>query len=367
MLPIAHFIKFVRFFLGGTIQESSKNTHAHSRSSEVDAIALERLNSAMGSAHTYSHKQISFLYQHIKNHIQEQRETAIKEQRTIKIEPCSSLCRLIMINHRGTVRVIFNKKEDILIGKGSFKQVFPAWNHTRRIWEAVYQMTNGTEATRELKRATWVKEIDGFIRIKSDTLFPLLVTKWYRRGELYDQVDRLTDIEKAAITRQLISSVRELHRRGMLHRDLKPENVFLEGQGETIKAVIGDLNSIGVIDGKRKKIRYYTSLDILSPEYAKGMLKGDLTASLTRASEVWALGLILYFMYINPMYPWLSQDKASMALAPDKISKLEETWFPEPKNMSSIEHLIWSLLQIDPKKRPTMEQVARTYNQMTLS
>jgi serine/threonine protein kinase len=68
-----------------------------------------------------------------------------------------------------------------------------------------------------------------------------LVTDFCSGGELFALVERrgaLTEIEVKNITRQLVTAVFEMHRKGICHRDLKLENVLLQTkEGLDVKVI----------------------------------------------------------------------------------------------------------------------------------
>jgi calcium-dependent protein kinase len=68
-----------------------------------------------------------------------------------------------------------------------------------------------------------------------------LVTDFCAGGELFALVERrgaLTEIEVKNITRQLVTAVVDMHRKGICHRDLKLENVLLQTkEGLDVKVI----------------------------------------------------------------------------------------------------------------------------------
>src|SRR5262249_54126036 len=99
---------------------------------------------------------------------------------------------------------------------------------------------------------------------------------------------RLTPSESATLVAQLARGVQAAHDRGIVHRDLKPANVLFDADGLPKVADFGlakrdatsDLTQSGTVMGTPA---------YMSPEQARGETK-----FVTPATDVWALGVILY-------------------------------------------------------------------------
>lgn len=111
---------------------------------------------------------------------------------------------------------------------------------------------------------------------------------------------KLPPKEALAIARQLCEGIAEAHRRGIIHRDLKTSNVILcKAQSGDIRAVItdfglsGDTTQTAELGGTPKYI---------APELWNG-------AKASSASDIYALGVILYEMIAGPR----AQDEVSTA------------------------------------------------------
>ncbi len=146
----------------------------------------------------------------------------------------------------------------------------------------------------------------------------------------------------------MLTAVEWLHQRGILHRDLKPENILLN---EKMSILITDFGSAKLLpqgqdgmveeDGGEplpKRKSFVGTAQYVSPEILSGRAS-------TRASDLWAIGCILYQM-LTGMPPFQSQ---SEYLIFQKIQKLEYS-FHEGFNEHA-RHLIQSLLVIEPTDR----------------
>lgn len=136
-----------------------------------------------------------------------------------------------------------------------------------------------------------------------------------------------------ALVTQIARSLAEAHRHGVIHRDLKPANIMvgdLETETDFVKVLdFGiarlartdqrDLTSVGLPEGERELIgtpRY------MSPEQVRG-------ESLTPASDVYSVGLLLYEMLIG--HPAVRGD-TTLALISQQIS-------PEPLSLDGLRAL----------------------------
>ncbi len=112
---------------------------------------------------------------------------------------------------------------------------------------------------------------------------------------------KLPENEALAIAGQLCAGLSEAHRKGVIHRDLKSANIILchPPNGE-IRAVITDFGLSGTA----------TDADELAgtPQYmAPELWQGGKT---TKASDIYALGMVLYEMVADPKLETLRDDES---------------------------------------------------------
>jgi serine/threonine-protein kinase len=124
---------------------------------------------------------------------------------------------------------------------------------------------------------------------------PYLVMEYVEGETLIAHADarRLTVAERLACFRQVLSAVQYAHGKLVLHRDLKPANILVDGQGDVklldfgiAKVLAPSSSSAAITDLTRLAGRR------LTPAYASPeQLRGE---SLSTASDVYSLGLVLY-------------------------------------------------------------------------
>ncbi|MEZ5979644.1 MAG: protein kinase [Planctomycetota bacterium] len=165
-------------------------------------------------------------------------------------------------------------------------------------------------------------------------------------SSLVRRIGRVPREKAAEIGQQICAGLAEAHRVGVLHRDLKPANVMLDGEGRVRLtdfglAVAADDTSSGLAG---------------TPQYmAPELLEG---ARASEASEVYALGLVLYELFTGKRalrgesLAELSREHA--AGGPDPASRVLADLDP------TVEHVIARCLERDPADRPaSIGEVAR--------
>jgi len=178
-----------------------------------------------------------------------------------------------------------------------------------------------------------------------------LVQELCTGGELFDRLDEqpdyhYTEAQCARLVKQMLSSVRYLHSKGIVHRDLKLENFLFSNPNSASELKLIDF-------GLSKHFKYgdihheavgtpYT----VAPEVIKG--------SYDERCDMWAIGVITYLL-LSGEPPFggcggpepLHQVRASILRANYKFAPVE-IWDHVSDEAKSF---ISSLLVIDPKKR----------------
>ena len=121
---------------------------------------------------------------------------------------------------------------------------------------------------------------------------------------------KLPENEALTIARQLCAGLSEAHRKGVIHRDLKSANIILcRPVNAEIRAVITDFGLSGTASD---------SDDLAgTPQYmAPELWQGEKTS---KASDIYALGMVLYEMVADPKLETLRDD---------------ESWIPDTRGLS---------------------------------
>lgn len=170
-------------------------------------------------------------------------------------------------------------------------------------------------------------------------------------GELFDAVaeaGRLPEARARLYFQQLVDGILYCHSRRVYHRDLKPENLLLSEDKQTIKITDFGLSSIKATN---------TSTELLhtimgSPHYIAPEIITSAAAGYDGAKvDVWASGIILFGMLAG----YLPFDEPQMSELYRSI--VHKSIIYPPHFSYDVIKLLRVMLQKDPNKRPTMEQI----------
>lgn len=315
----------------------------------------------------------------IESHRLDWQKAAKEKNENLYIIPTGNpLLRPIQYNTDNTIFIHFTKKKegDIVIGSGSYKTVKLALDYYKNEWFASSsigarhaQDKENHEGVEEVAGLKLAQGIDGIIQMKYDvnyrskkgTLKTRVITPLYEIGTLEKLIKEgvLEDELRIGITHHLIRALFNFHEQGLLHRDLKPANILI---GEYL--CIADLGTYSEMGDGKRLWQHRTTSWWASPEYAKAKIAGtSLVPVTTDKLDVWSLGCIILDLFSCPKgkcsnLPWA---KASSASSLEALSKLDQSFFPEPADKRSLLHLIWEMLSIDPAKRPSMAVVKETF------
>ncbi len=148
----------------------------------------------------------------------------------------------------------------------------------------------------------------------------------------------LEETDKQKILYQLIDIVAHAHRHRIVHRDIKPENILIRQDG------ILKLLDFGV--AKELKDEDISSTMVGSRPY---MAPEQIMGESQIASDVWALGVIIYFLYTEILPFFDDNEKALMDLILTR--EPEPPRDIEPSIPEELESIILKCLRKDPKER----------------
>ncbi|KAI1932427.1 hypothetical protein LOZ65_000721 [Ophidiomyces ophidiicola] len=146
--------------------------------------------------------------------------------------------------------------------------------------------------------------------------------------------------------RDLILGIEYLHTQGIVHRDIKPDNCLLTSD-DVLKVV-----DFGVSEMFEKDSNMFTAKSAGSPAFLPPELcvvkHGDVSG---RAADIWSMGVTLYCL----RYGRIPFEKSSIFELYDAIRNDEVTCPGETDE--DFKDLIGRILEKDPKKRITMEEL----------
>lgn len=177
-----------------------------------------------------------------------------------------------------------------------------------------------------------------------------LVMELCEGGELFDRIvarGHYSERAAANVARTIAEVVRMCHANGVMHRDLKPENFLFANKKEhsPLKAIDFGL-SVFFRPGERFSeivgSPYYMAPEVLKRNYGPEV-------------DIWSAGVILYILLCG-VPPFWAETEQGVALAILKgiIDFKREPW---PQISDSAKSLVKQMLDPDPKKRLTAQQV----------
>jgi eukaryotic-like serine/threonine-protein kinase len=161
------------------------------------------------------------------------------------------------------------------------------------------------------------------------------------------------------ILAQVLCCMHWVHGNGVVHRDLKPENIFLIQDGDNPHFVkVLDLGVAQMSEDFASGPRTKTGTVIGTPIYmAPEALRGQ---RVTRAADVFAVGVIAYEMATGGWFPWQREESRAeyFELAPAELCHRQLTSPPLDPRLrvadirAELAEAILALIDADPTQRP---------------
>ena len=165
--------------------------------------------------------------------------------------------------------------------------------------------------------------------------------------ELLNRRGHLTELEVQCYLVQIIKAMKYLRSHNIIHRDLKLGNLYINDKME-LKLGNFTLSTKLEFEGERKWTVCGTP-NYIAPE----ILNIKTRMGYSYEVDIWSLGVIIYTLIIGR--PPFQENNAENTYK--KIKKSEYS-FPENAIISeTAKDLIKQILVLDPKKRPTLDQI----------
>ncbi|SCV02781.1 LAMI_0H02938g1_1 [Lachancea mirantina] len=176
------------------------------------------------------------------------------------------------------------------------------------------------------------------------------VLEYVSGGELLGLIHKtgpLPELWAKHLMVQLVDTVGFLHKHGVIHRDLKPENVLLSQEGRVVITDFGAAYRVGQGTGEDESQRaasFVGTAEYVSPELL-------LHSRCGFASDVWALGCILYQL-LQGVAPFRGDSELQTF---EKIAALDYKWHVVAP--VSPRDLVTTILVLNPAKRPGINRI----------
>lgn len=197
---------------------------------------------------------------------------------------------------------------------------------------------------------------------------------------------RAGEVDKSMVLWQITHGISHLHSLRIVHRDLKPQNILVNmGKNGKPKMLVSDFglckkleggqSSFGATTGRAAGTSGWRAPELLLDDDARdspmteasiqsgsgsvlvndGMLPSNRRA--TRAIDIFSLGLVFFYVLTNGSHPFDCGDRYMREVNIRKgnfnLSSLDSLG----ESAYEAKDLISSMLEADPKKRPTADQV----------
>ncbi|XP_061361999.1 calcium-dependent protein kinase 32-like isoform X2 [Gastrolobium bilobum] len=156
-----------------------------------------------------------------------------------------------------------------------------------------------------------------------------------------------TERAAAFVTKTIVEVVQMCHKHGVMHRDLKPENFLFGSKKETapLKAIDFGL-SVFFKPGERFNeivgSPYYMAPEVLRRNYGPEV-------------DIWSAGVILYILLCGVPPFWAETEQGvAQAIIRSVVDFKREPW---PKVSNNAKDLVKKMLDPDPKRRLTAQEV----------
>jgi len=171
-------------------------------------------------------------------------------------------------------------------------------------------------------------------------------------GELFDRIvdqGHYTEKEAAVTTYKLLSALKHMHDKGIAHRDLKPENMLMGSKSLDAEVKITDFGLSKFFDEQSNVMK--------TPCGTPGYIAPEVLhmRGYDKACDVWSLGVIVYILLCG-FPPFYADNDAQLfeRIKSGQYEFIKPYWDPVSE---TAKEFIRSMLQVDPKKRATVDQL----------
>ncbi|CEJ88566.1 hypothetical protein VHEMI04755 [[Torrubiella] hemipterigena] len=176
-----------------------------------------------------------------------------------------------------------------------------------------------------------------------------------------------------SLFKDITSGVAYLHGANYVHRDLKPSNCLLHCEGNKVTCLISDFGEVQPTNAMRNSSGATGTISYCAPEVLKIDQYGRY-GNFTTKSDMFSLGMILYFMCFNRL-PYLGSNAIQEELEDIESLRAEivdwkgfqDERRERPDLPSKLYALLKKLLSIDPDERPSANEVLHVMKGETIA
>ena len=208
---------------------------------------------------------------------------------------------------------------------------------------------------------------------KLGTRYLYVFLEMMKGGELFDVISKYNCIPEDSASNyvhKIALAISDLHKLGLIHRDIKPENILLKSpimdldQEPDLKlADFGFACEESSHPSKPDYTPYYAPPEIICKDkrWNPSMTETE-KQPYDRKCDIWSLGVVVYILLCGypPFYPEVNYSDMSSYMYENITQARYKFHFQKWSHISaSAKDFITSCLQVDPAKRPTIEQVLK--------
>lgn len=166
-------------------------------------------------------------------------------------------------------------------------------------------------------------------------------------GELFDRIVQrgfYSERDAATCVRHMLKAVEYLHENDVVHRDLKPENLLYENDSEDSNLKVADFGLSKMLQNEIQTSTVCGTPGYCAPEILLGK-------TYDKSVDIWSIGVIAYILLCGyePFYD--EDDRKAYKKILNCDYEFTSPWWDDVSQNGK--DFIASLLQSDPKKRPT--------------
>merc|ERR1712032_521532 len=238
------------------------------------------------------------------------------------------------------------------LGKGGFGVVYSAVRRSDGLEVAVKEvskdekvMLGSDNMPLEVALMQQLQDVPGVIKLidyfeMNHCYF--IVMERFQCKDLFDFISEqgpLPETLAKDLFKQILQTIMDCHKRGIVHRDIKDENILIDLK--TFRTKVIDFGSGAYIEDKVYH-RFQGTRVYSPPEWIESR------AYRPEGLTVWSLGILLYDMVCGDV-PFESDGQ---------ISRAHLTWFPQLKLNEEVKSLIASCLKVNTEENALFQQIS---------
>ncbi|XP_045822132.1 calcium-dependent protein kinase SK5-like [Trifolium pratense] len=183
-----------------------------------------------------------------------------------------------------------------------------------------------------------------------DSCYVDLVMEFCEGGNLYDRIKQkghYSEQQAAKLVKNIVEAVQDCHSLGVMHRDLKPENLVFDTVEDDANLKIIDFGSSVFYKSGETCSAIVGTPDYMAPEV--------LLEHYGPEADLWSVGVILYILLSGVPPFWAETEEGTFIQILQGILDFQSE--PWPTISDSAKDLIQKMLDMNPKKRFTAQQV----------